>query len=55
MTVTENEAKLLPEQADAYKKICDQVKNRTGALIFHDAPGGTGKTFLLNLVLDKVR
>jgi ABC-type ATPase involved in cell division len=31
------------------------VNNNEGKILFLDAPGGTGKTFLINLLLAKVR
>jgi len=31
------------------------VANESGGIIFLDAPGGTGKTFLLNLILAEIR
>lgn len=41
------------------KKIFDQIIERNnekkGGIIFIDAPGGTGKTFLFNLLLAKIR
>lgn len=33
----------------------DIIKRDEGSLIFLDAPGGTGKTFLLNLILAEIR
>lgn len=33
----------------------DSVNNNMGRLFFLDAPGGTGKTFLANLILAKIR
>ena len=32
-----------------------KIDNNIGGLIFIDAPGGTGKTFLLNFILSYVR
>ena len=51
---------LTPDQSDVYRTICQladsqQPDNRQGHLIFLDAPGGTGKTYLLNLILAKFR
>ncbi|GFT57871.1 fibropellin-1 [Nephila pilipes] len=41
------------------KKVCDDVLNsvdsNSGQLFFLNAPGGTGKTFLINLLLVNVR
>ncbi|RCN49487.1 hypothetical protein ANCCAN_04428 [Ancylostoma caninum] len=33
----------------------DMIRNGSGGLFFLDAPGGTGKTFLINLSLAKIR
>ncbi|XP_003741051.1 uncharacterized protein LOC100901484 [Galendromus occidentalis] len=46
---------LLPEQLTAYKTIMSAIANRTGGLFFLDAPGGTGKTFLISLILATIR
>jgi hypothetical protein len=53
--VEENEPKLLNEQRAAYSLLVDQVMHKVGGLYFLDAPGGTGKTFVLNLLLARVR
>ena len=53
--VDDNEPLLTPNQAAAYKKVLHKVASGTGSILFLDAPGGTGKTFLLNLILAKVR
>lgn len=53
--ITENEPKLLPEQRTAYEKIISSTSQQRGGIFFLDAPGGTGKTFLINLLLAKVR
>ncbi|XP_065356368.1 uncharacterized protein LOC135950766 [Calliphora vicina] len=49
------ENSLTDEQQKVYDQVMQSVENRTGQLFFLDAPGGTGKTFLLNLLLTKVR
>ena len=54
-SVSSNEAKLLPEQTMAFETIYESIQHSKGGLFFLDAPGGTGKTFLLNLLLSKVR
>ena len=46
--------RLSPDQAAAFQKIATLVAKEEGHLIFLDAPGGTGKTFLINLLLAKV-
>ena len=53
--ITQKEPLLLQEQKHAYCTILDSVDKQSGGLFFLDAPGGTGKTFLLNLLLAKVR
>ncbi|GFS64967.1 ATP-dependent DNA helicase [Trichonephila clavipes] len=53
--VSETEPCLLPEQKYIYNKILQRVELGEGGLFFLDAPGGTGKTFLLNLLLAKIR
>lgn len=46
---------LLNDQRDAYDFVMRHVASGNGGLIFLDAPGGTGKTFLLNLILADIR
>ena len=53
--VAATEPTLSPDQALAFTKVVDLVRREVGGMIFLDAPGGTGKTFLLNLLLAKVR
>ena len=43
------------EQRNAYEAIYTHINERKPGAIFLDAPGGTGKTFLLNTVLSKIR
>jgi len=52
--VQENEPKLTIEQFAVYNKIMGSVNQAQGRLFFLDAPGGTGKTFLTNLILSNV-
>ena len=53
--VNENEAKLLVDQRIVYDTIIDRVRYNKSGIFFLDAPGGTGKTFVLKLMLAKVR
>ncbi|GFR63719.1 ATP-dependent helicase [Elysia marginata] len=53
--IEENEPLLTPEQIDAYHNIMQKIQRGHGGIIFLDAPGGTGKTFLINLLLAKIR
>jgi hypothetical protein len=53
--IDQKEPMLLPEQRLIYKEILQSVLENQEGIFFIDAPGGTGKTFLLNLLLSKVR
>lgn len=53
--IRENEPLLVPDQRAAYNAILNQIEKGAGGIIFLDAPGGTGKTFVINLLLAKVR
>ena len=47
--------RLNDEQRNAYDTLCNAVENGEGGLFFLDGFGGTGKTFVINLTLAKVR
>ena len=49
------EESLTSEQRTVVDKVTAAVDNNAGGFYFLDAPGGTGKTFTLNLILAKVR
>ncbi|GBL72582.1 hypothetical protein AVEN_127849-1 [Araneus ventricosus] len=53
--IEENEPKMAQDQKEAFGKIKKAVFDRHGDIFVLDAPGGTGKTFLINLLLTKVR
>ena len=53
--VDDNEPKLTPDQRAAYATVIDTINTGQGGVVFIDAPGGTGKTFLLNLILANIR
>jgi mannose/fructose-specific phosphotransferase system component IIA len=53
--VDQYEPLLAPDQYNVYKSVLHTIDNRNGGLIFLDAPGGTVKTFLINLLQAKVR
>ena len=53
--VNRTEPTLLPDQENAYRTILEAVREEVGGIFFLDAPGGTGKTYLINLLLAKVR
>jgi len=44
--IDENEPKLNTSQKVLYLQVLKQINSKEGGLIFLDAPGGTGKTFL---------
>ncbi len=53
--VHNNEPRLIEEQQHAYNAIISSIEEGTGGFFFLDAPGGTGKTFVINLLLAKLR
>ncbi|XP_024893165.1 uncharacterized protein LOC112468279, partial [Temnothorax curvispinosus] len=53
--VAANEPLLITDQREAYNKVLDMISKDHGGICFLDAPGGTGKTFVINLILAKVR
>ncbi|GFU45353.1 ATP-dependent DNA helicase [Trichonephila clavipes] len=53
--INQNEPRLNKEQNQVYRLITDSVNANAGGVYFLDAPGGTGKTFLINLLLAKIR
>ena len=50
-----NEGLLNDEQRDVYETILQKATSGSGGLFFLDAPGGTGKTFVLKLILARLR
>lgn len=53
--VSDNVPKLNQEQLKVYNEIINSVTFNSGQLFFLDAPGGTGKTFSINLLLATIR
>ncbi|XP_073529640.1 uncharacterized protein [Phyllobates terribilis] len=53
--VSHNEPILVPDQRDDYSCILSFSETNKGGIVFLDAPGGTGKTFVINLLLAKFR
>ena len=51
----QTELSLTHDQLLVYSAIWSRVDINSGGMIFIDAPGGTGKTYLINLILAKVR
>ncbi|GFX90218.1 ATP-dependent DNA helicase [Trichonephila clavipes] len=50
-----NEPRLNKGQNQVYRLLTDSVNPNACGVYFLDAPGGTGKTFLINLLLAKIR
>ena len=50
-----NEPLLNDDQRRIYDAVCSAVDSAVGGMFFVDAPGGTGKTFLLNCILAYIR
>ncbi|XP_074099025.1 ATP-dependent DNA helicase pif1-like [Cotesia typhae] len=55
IVVAENVSKLNLEQKKVYDEILNAIESGSQQLYFLDAPGGTGKTFLINLLLARIR
>ncbi|XP_052740613.1 uncharacterized protein LOC128198563 [Bicyclus anynana] len=53
--VQSNITKLNIQQKHVYDTIMQAVSNNAGGLYFLDAPGGTGKTFVISLILATIR
>ena len=53
--VATNEVRLNEGQCKAYEAIKTLVEQQQDKMLFLDAPGGTGKTFVINLILAYVR
>ena len=46
---------LTSDQREVYNCFCSMIDGDEGGMLFLDAPGSTGKTFLINLILAKLR
>ena len=53
--VEESESTLTPDQQAVYNQIVQAVESSYSSLLFLDAPGGTGKTFVTNRLLARIR
>ena len=54
-SIPERESSLNDEQREIYDSVIESVEQDEGKVFAVQAPGGTGKTYILNLVLDKIR
>ena len=52
--VEQNLPLLTADQRQVYDCFCSMIDGDEGGMLFLDAPGGTGKTFLINLILAKL-
>ena len=50
-----NTALLTADQCNVYDYFCSMIDRNEGGVLFLNAPGGTGKTFLINLILAKIK
>ena len=53
--VEHNVPLLTADRQEVYDSFCSMIENNEGGMLFLDAPGGTGKTFLINLISAKLR
>lgn len=53
--VKNNETNLTKQQLVVYRTVIDSIQSGRGKVFFLDAPGGTGKTYIINLILAKIR
>ena len=53
--VEQNIPLLTADQREVYDCFCLMIESNEGGMLFLDAPGGTGKTYLINLILAKLR
>ncbi|KAL4153586.1 hypothetical protein QTP88_001419 [Uroleucon formosanum] len=55
LQVVQNEKRLNSDQKTVYDAVMTSINNYESKTFFLDAPGGTGKIFLINLLLAKIR
>ena len=53
--ISVNEPLLSPDQRAAYNAMLDRINREASGIIFLDAPGRTGKRFVIDLLLAKIR
>ena len=53
--VESNLSLLTSDQQEVYDSFCSMIDGDDGGMLFLDAPDGTGKTFLINFILAKLR
>ncbi|GBP64697.1 ATP-dependent DNA helicase PIF1 [Eumeta japonica] len=53
--IAQDEPRLNIDQKKVFTTLLSSIDNNEGKIFFLDAPGGTGKTFLIHLLLIKVR
>jgi len=53
--VERNAALLTADQCNVYNFFCSTIDRNEGGVLLLDAPGGIGKTFLIILILAKIR
>lgn len=53
--IATHQHQLVDDQRQAYNTVMQRIRDGNGGIIFLDAPGGTGKTFVINLILAEIR
>ncbi|GBM79770.1 hypothetical protein AVEN_229697-1 [Araneus ventricosus] len=53
--VETNKPRLTEDQRTAYEAVMNLIAEENCDILFFEAPGGTGKTFLINLILTEIR
>ena len=53
--VEQHASLLTSDQQEVYDCFCSMVDRNKGGILFLDVPGGTGKTFLIYLILAKLQ
>lgn len=54
-TIALQKSTLNDDQRLVYETVMERIRSETGGVFFLDAPGGTGKTFLMNLIISEVQ
>lgn len=53
--VTHRTAMLNAEQQHVFQEVVNSVKDHKSNMFFMDAPGGSGKTYVINTIIDFLR
>ncbi|GBM86840.1 hypothetical protein AVEN_225061-1 [Araneus ventricosus] len=53
--VETNKPRLTEDQRTVYEAVTNLISEENGCILFLEAPSGTGKNFLINLILAEIR